>query len=89
MEKKTFPQYLSLPFQVLWFETDELIIALIFYVMALVFGNVLWLMIGIGPYAYSSIKRKYPRGFFKHSLYFIGLISIKGYPNFFESEFSE
>ncbi len=89
MEKKRFPQYLSAPFQVLWFESDDLVIALIFYVLALLYGGVFWLLIAGGPYAYSSVKKRYPRGFLKHSLYFMGLVRMRGYPEFFETEFYE
>ncbi|HZR45797.1 MAG TPA: type IV conjugative transfer system protein TraL [Candidatus Manganitrophaceae bacterium] len=89
MEKKRFPQYLSQPFQVLWLESDELIIALIFYIIALLFGSIFWLMIVGGPYLYSTQKKRYPRGFLKHCFYFIGLVRLKGYPTFFEDEFQE
>jgi len=89
MQKKRFPQYLSSPFQVLWFETDELIIAFAFLIFALIFGYLFWLLLFVGPYLYTRLKKKYPRGFLRHVLYFIGLIRIKGYPSYFEREFIE
>ncbi|NKE70158.1 type IV conjugative transfer system protein TraL [Candidatus Manganitrophus noduliformans] len=89
MEKKRFPQYLSQPFQVLWLEADELVLALIFYTLALLFGSFFWPLVIGGPYLYSSAKKRYPRGFLKHSFYFIGLARMKGYPTFFEDEFRE
>ncbi len=89
MQKKRFPQYLSSPFQVLWFETDELIIVVVFLIFALIFGYLFWLLLFIGPYLYTRLKKKYPRGFLRHVLYFIGLIRMKGYPSYFEKEFFE
>lgn len=89
MQKKRFPQYLSSPFQVLWFETDELMIVFGFLIFALLFGYIFWLLLFVGPYLYTSIKNKYPRGFLRHVLYFAGLIHLKGYPSFFEKEFFE
>jgi type IV conjugative transfer system protein TraL len=89
MQKKRFPQYLSSPFQVLWFETDELIIVFTFLIFALIFGYLFWLLLFLGPYLYTRLKKKYPRGFLRHMLYFIGLIHIKGYPSYFEKEFFE
>ena len=87
--KTKFPQYLSKPFQVLWFETDDLIIMLIFFVFAITFGNICWVLMFVAPYIYSKLKKKYPRGFFRHTLYFMGLINLKGYPSYFEREFHE
>ncbi len=84
---RRFPQYLSAPFQVLWFETDELGVLVIFFLLAMVFGSFFWLLIVVGPYLYSRVKRKYPRGFLKHSLYFLGILKMKGYPLFFEQRF--
>jgi type IV conjugative transfer system protein TraL len=89
MQKKRFPQYLSSPFQVLWFETDELVIVVVFLIFALIFGYLFWLFLFVGPYLYTRLKKKYPRGFLRHVLYFIGLIRIKGYPSYFEKEFFE
>lgn len=86
---KRFPRYLSAPFQVLWFETDELAIILMCFVLAMLFGSLFWIGLFAGPYYYGKLKKSYPRGFLKHTLYFIGLSSLKGYPTYFEKEFSE
>ncbi|MDQ5988248.1 MAG: hypothetical protein CSYNP_04006 [Syntrophus sp. SKADARSKE-3] len=86
---KQFPQYLSAPFQVLWFEPDELSLMCLFFVFALLFGNIFWLLMFVAPWYYGRVKRKYPRGFFRHSLYFIGITEMKGYPSYFEEEFVE
>jgi len=87
--KKKFPQYLSKPFQILWFESDDLVIMLIFFVFAITFGSLFWLVMFAAPYLYSKLKKRYPRGFFRHTLYFLGLIKLKGYPSYFEKEFQE
>ena len=88
MEKK-FPRYLSAPFQILWFEPDELGVMCLFLVLALMFGYIFWALVFAAPYGYSVLKRKYPRGFFKHMLYFAGLTNLAGYPSFFEGRFLE
>ena len=87
--KHTFPQYLSAPFQVLWFEADELGIVMIFFVLAMIFGGLFWVLQVIGPWYYSSIKKRSPRGFLRHILYFVGVLELKGYPTYFEKEFCE
>ena len=40
---RKFPQYLSRPFQVLWFEVDELAIFLFTLTVALVYGGMAWI----------------------------------------------
>ncbi|MFZ5771485.1 MAG: type IV conjugative transfer system protein TraL [Thermodesulfobacteriota bacterium] len=87
--KRAFPQYLSAPFQILWYESDELALFMFFLVLALMYGNVFWLLLISGPYIYSRIKRQNPRGFLCHLLYMAGLIRMKNYPAYFEKVFSE
>lgn len=89
MGKKRFPQYLSSPLQVLWFEPDELGIMLISFVLAMIYGGFFWILLVLAPWFYSKTKRKYPRGFLKHVLYFAGIAHVKGYPIFFEETFIE
>jgi len=81
------PKYLNRPVQVLWWEADEFAIVVIFFTLALMFGYVFWLFLFLGPYIYSKLKKKNPRGFFKHLLWFLGLIKIDHYPTFFERGF--
>jgi type IV conjugative transfer system protein TraL len=88
MERK-FPQYLSKPYQILWFEPDDLAIMAILYLLAMIFGSVFWLLLPLGPFAYGKFKRQSPRGFLRHLLYCIGLTEMKGYPTYFEEEFHE
>jgi len=89
MERR-FPIYLSQTLQILWFEVDDLSIFMCFFVLAMMFdGLVLWALAFILPYAYSKAKKKYPRGFLKHILYFAGLTDLKGYPCYYEKDFHE
>jgi hypothetical protein len=86
-----FPQYLSKPYQVLWFEPDD--IALI-VVSAVIFGTHIggwlgWLMVVLVPIGYGRLKRNYPRGFIKHVGYFLGIMSFRGYPTYFQQKFRE
>jgi hypothetical protein len=60
-----------------------------FLVLALMYGNIFWLLLIPGPYIYSRIKRQKPRGFLCHLLYMAGLIRMKNYPAYFEKVFSE
>ena len=84
-----FPQYLSAPVQVLWFETDELAIIILFFLLASIFHGFLWIFCIAGPFAYSRLKSKYPSSFLQHMLYFSGIKNLKYYPNAFANTFSE
>lgn len=87
--QKVFPQYLSAPFRVLWFEPDEMVIFLACFTLAMIYGWAFWVSVVVGPWGYTKIKKRYPRGFLKHALYFAGIVSLKGYPEFFEERFIE
>jgi type IV conjugative transfer system protein TraL len=87
--KARFPQYLSSPYQILWFESDELVMIFITFILALTVGSYTWILLFAGPWLYRRMKLKYPRGFLKHLLVIIGLVKIHGYPDFFEEEFRE
>ncbi|MDL1977039.1 MAG: type IV conjugative transfer system protein TraL [Deltaproteobacteria bacterium] len=84
-----FPQYLSAPLQVLWFEADELAVMVIFFTIASLFGGWFWLSLIVGPFLYLRIKKNYPKSFIKHLLYFVGLQAPPNYPSFFEKLFLE
>ncbi len=84
-----FPQYLSKPLQVLWFETDELIIFVFSLTLALIFGNLMWIVFFVIEYLYSKTKRTKARGFLRHSLYLLGFLKMNNYPDYFEKEFRE
>jgi len=88
MEKR-FPRYLSEPYQVLWFEPDDLGLVAVFIFLAICFGGIFWLFIIVGPWLYMRSKKNAPRGAFKHYLYCIGLLNFNGYPSYFEDTFIE
>ena len=87
--QKSFPQYLSKPIQVLWFELDELIIFVFTLTFALIYGGFMWIIFVAIQWIYTSTKRKNARGFLKHILYMLGLLELKNYPEYFEKEFHE
>ena len=87
--KKKFPQYLSAPLQVLFWDSDELCIIMMFFTIALIFGSVTWLVVVVGPWGYTHVKKKYPRGFIRHILYFAGLVKFQKYPEYYENVFIE
>jgi len=90
MGKKRFPKYLKSPIQVLWFESDE--IGIFFGFMGLFLTYKSWptfaVMIGM-PWLYRWAKKRYPRGFFEHAKYQIGIVELTHYPLSFEREFYE
>jgi len=86
---RKFPQYLSRPFQVLWFEVDELAIFLFTLTIALVYGGMAWIAFVAIQYFYTRTKRSKPRGFLKHVLYVCGFLQMKNYPGYFHQEFHE
>lgn len=86
---RPFPQYLSNPIQVLWFEPDELAVFLSGFVFGMVYGGVAWLMLLAAPPLYSRLKKSKPRGYLFHLLYILGLCRMVGYPSYFEKEFQE
>jgi type IV conjugative transfer system protein TraL len=93
---RNFPQYLSKPMQVLWFEIDELVIFLFTLTFALIYGSfstlpgiTVWVLFVAIQYFYTKTKRNKPRGFLKHLLYAASLIKMDDYPEYFQQEFHE
>ncbi len=89
MKKARFPLYISRPFQILWFEIDEIIIGVIFYLLTNIISIWFFPFIVAGPYCFKSIKSSRPRGFIKHLFYMCGFARFKGYPIYFEKDFQE
>lgn len=90
MQKRKFPQYLSSPFQILFLEMDDLSIMFTFFFLAAIFRRMEFFGIAlVAPYFSIKIKKKYPRGYLKHVMYFLGIIRFKGYPSSFEIHFLE
>ena len=84
-----FPQYLSAPIQVLWFEADELGVIMFCFLLAEILRGGFWALMIIGPFLYSRAKLKYPKGFLKHMLYLSGIKPLHHYPSTFEKTFNE
>ena len=63
------------------------------YAAAILFGFMIggwfWVIVPAVPFAYGRLKKNYPRGFIKHVGYFLGIVSFKGYPGFFQQKFRE
>ena len=90
---KRFPQYLHRPFQVLWFETDELVFIFAMMGFLILSDSIpIWIWITLlvsGLWGFRKLKERYPRGFAKHFMYESGLVSYKGYPGADKGEFYE
>ena len=85
-----FPQYLSSPLTILWFEADEIGIFFIALAMALIFGGWFFTLSIIGaPWVYRIMKAKFPKGFLRHVFYMAGFLKMHGYPHYFEDKFNE
>lgn len=89
MENERFPQYLHRPYQVLWFESDDMGILALCFIMAIIFGGFFWIAFVVVPTFYMRTKKKYPRGYLRHLLYFVGILRVKRYPDFMIKEFVE
>jgi hypothetical protein len=87
MPEVRFPQYLNKPFQVLFFEPDDMAFMVVGYVIAQKFGGFFWLAMVLLPWGYGRLKHNYPRGLLRHSLYFAGIAPLKRYPHFFQNRF--
>jgi hypothetical protein len=75
MYEEKMTKYLHLPLQVLWFDTNEIALIFILYIMALCFGGLMWAALFILPAPIIKQKRKLHRG---HQM---GWMNFKGYPN--------
>ncbi len=85
-----FPQYISSPTQVLWWELDQLAIAALSFTIALLQGGLLmWVAFFLVQFLYARTKQNKPRGFLQHVIYMFGLSKINNYPEYFEQEFNE
>jgi len=75
------PRYLHLPLQVLWFDTEDIAVILVCYVMWMVVSS--WLIVPfvvLAPFLFMKIKATRPRGFLRHKLYRAGFSQLRGYP---------
>ena len=89
MEKVRFPQYLGAPPQLIWWESDELAVILLFVGLAIEFGGLFWVLPAAAVLGLPRLKRGYPKGFLRHVFYFLGLTRLQGYPEYWDKEFLE
>lgn len=75
------PKYSHLSPPFLIFDTEELMLLGVLYLVAMVLGGWFWLVfIAGGPLAI-MYKRKKPRGYFSHIFYRIGFKKLTNYPD--------
>ncbi|WP_305045023.1 type IV conjugative transfer system protein TraL [Geoalkalibacter sp.] len=87
---RPWPAYLSSPFQVLFWETDELLMIVMGLVIALLSDALwTWSLVIIIPVIYCRIKKDRPKGYLYHLLYFAGFIKMEGYPLYFDNTFQD
>ena len=84
-----FPQYLHMPYRILWFETDEVALLAGGYLVGNFITFKLLLALPVLFVLYRRQKRKRPRGFFKHLGYYLGFINFKHYPQAYIPRFGE
>jgi hypothetical protein len=87
--KVRVPQYLHLPLQILWFDTEEVSVIVMSYLISIIFGGYAWFLLVLGPCLYISIKRRQPRGYLVHTLHRLGFAKLVGYPGPQAKEFYE
>ena len=83
------PVYLSKPARVLFFDSDDVCMFVLFLCVGLTLGGWLNIVTIAGPVAYYKIKKRYPAGFLSHMIYFAGLKDFAHYPGFFHKHFYE
>lgn len=84
------PQRLNAPYQILWFEEDDISIGSIAIALMVIDGSLLSFLASVAIcFTYWHFKKRYPRSFLKHMLYYAGLMTLKGYPTTFQKEFHE
>lgn len=82
-------KWLYRPYQVLFFDTEDLALLSSLVILGFLFGGIFWLLIPIGTYLFIRIKRRGGRGAVKHFFYMIGFFTFKGCPSVFEKKFWE
>lgn len=83
------PRELHLPVQVLWFYSDDLVVMVGCYIVALIVGGWMWACVLIGPILYMRAKRGKPRGYFAHLMIQKGMVRLARYPSAFIHKFHE
>jgi len=78
--KERMPKYLHKPLQILWFDVNEIVMIVIFYMFAMMFGGLAWFLVILGPLILIPFKRKQPRGYIQHVICYLGYSKMIGYP---------
>ena len=89
MNGNKFPQYLSAPLQIMWFEADDFVIIILSIVIFLILGGWSIIVSIVLPVAFIQLKKNYSSSFLKHMIYFTGFKNLEYYPIAFEDEFHE
>lgn len=87
--EKKFPQHLSDSFQVLWFESDDLLVGVAGLIAGNFLGGWFWLLTVLLPTANMFLKKSQPRGYIKHLFYFSCVVTPKHYPEYFNKTFND
>ncbi|MEM4619118.1 MAG: type IV conjugative transfer system protein TraL [Desulfurococcaceae archaeon] len=87
MHRFKVPQYLHLPYQVLFFELDDLLLIMLFIFISVYFSFTIGLIILVFLIVYMKMKKRFGRGYLIHLFYAIGVMKFKGYPTYFEKRF--
>jgi hypothetical protein len=83
------PKFLHRPYQVLFFDSEDLGMLFFFFMLGFLFGGIFWIIAITGSYVVLKKKRKSPRGYIKHLFYLLGLYDFKNCPSVFENKFYE
>ncbi|MDK2812635.1 MAG: hypothetical protein PWQ78_845 [Petrotoga sp.] len=92
MEKQgryKIPKYLHRPYQVLFFDAEDMGMLFFFFLLGFLFGGVFWIIGAVCAFVILKKKSKSPRGYIKHLFYLLGLYRFKGCPTIFEDRFYE
>lgn len=74
-------KYLHMPVQVLWFDSNEVVLLIFGYLCGLLLGGIWWAILFVVIPFLIIKKRKANRGYFNQMLYSYGLRDITGYPD--------
>lgn len=81
MSQVRVPQYLHMPGQLLWFDTEELMVLVVAYTMANTLGSKWAWLVGFALAGlFIWVKRRKPRGFIRHALYQAAIYKLEHYP---------
>lgn len=87
--ERKFPMFLSDPFQVLWLQSDDLLLCVGGFMMGNFLGGWFWSTLILLPVMNMFLKKSQPRGYIKHLFYVFCLAIPKHYPEYFDREFLE